>query len=773
MAGDRTDPDKPGSPIDPVFALALTHHQRGQIAEAETLYRQVLAANPRHAEALHFSGVAALQQSRLETAAELIERSLALREDDAQAHYHLGLVMGGLQRFEQAAAHNRRALALKPDMLDAHTNLGNALKALGRLDEAKACYEHVVATNPKLAAAHYNLANLLVDQREMDAAIAAFERAHAADPNHLSARQNLGTTLLTLGRLDEAIEQFKRVVAANWNATEAKIGHAFALLQKGQSQAALSILCRVLDAKPTADAKLFFVACIRSLAIYTPTDGLEKHLIAALTEPWDRPRELSVFVNTAMRTSGAVAAVRARAAAGGENYLPSPSDLAALASDRLLLAVLENASIADDGLEHLLTAARGALLAMATGNGVAGDALLGFASALARQCFVNEYVFSFGDDEREQVQALRGRISTGDASPLTVAVVASYVPLHDVAGADSLLARTWPAAVEALLTQQLREPRRERELREAVPHITTIDDDISRKVQQQYEENPYPRWVKIARIAKAVPFDDFLRKLLPLAPLQRTGKSECDILVAGCGTGQQSIETALTISNAKVLAIDLSRASLAHAQRKTRELGIATVDYAQADILKLPSLGRSFDYIVSTGVLHHMADPFAAWRNLLTMLRPSGVMIVGLYSEIARQHIVAAREFISERRFQATPEGIRSARRAILSLPDGELVRKVTSAFDFFSMSECRDLLFHVQELRLTIPQLKSFIDATGLRFLGFNVHPEIVGRYRARFPDNSSQTDLDNWQVFETEYPQTFISMYQFFVQKPSGEGA
>src|SRR5207302_1150253 len=112
------------------------------------------------------------------------------------------------------------------------------------------------------------------------------------------------------------------------------------------------------------------------------------------------------------------------------------------------------------------------------------------------------------------------------------------------------------------------------------------------------------------------------------------------VLVAGCGTGQQSIRTAQQFPDARVLAVDLSRTSLAYALRKTRERGVSSIDYAQADLLKLETLDRRFDVIEAGGVLHHLADPFVGWRTLLSLLRPGGVMLLGFYSEIARRDVV-------------------------------------------------------------------------------------------------------------------------------------
>ena len=118
-----------------------------------------------------------------------------------------------------------------------------------------------------------------------------------------------------------------------------------------------------------------------------------------------------------------------------------------------------------------------------------------------------------------------------------------------------------------------------------------------------------------------------------------------------------------------MLAIDLSLSSLAYAQRKTRELGLPNIEYAQADVLALGSIGRSFDVIDASGVLHHLSDPAAGWRALLSLLRPGGLMRVGLYSELGRADIVAARQFIAERGFDATAADIRRCRQELLATP--------------------------------------------------------------------------------------------------------
>ena len=191
------------------------------------------------------------------------------------------------------------------------------------------------------------------------------------------------------------------------------------------------------------------------------------------------------------------------------------------------------------------------------------------------------------------------------------------------------------------------------------------------------------------------------------------------------------------------------------------------IEYAQADIMRLDSLGRSFDLIESIGVLHHLADPLAGWRVLLSLLRPGGFMKIALYSEVARRGVVLARTFIAEHGYGSTAEDIRQCRQALMERDNGAEFGAPLKLVDFFSASACRDLLFHVQEHRMTLADIDAFLRENNLQFLGFTNLPGVSRVYRQRFPEDQTATNLANWQIFEDENPDTFIGMYQFVVQK------
>jgi SAM-dependent methyltransferase len=168
-----------------------------------------------------------------------------------------------------------------------------------------------------------------------------------------------------------------------------------------------------------------------------------------------------------------------------------------------------------------------------------------------------------------------------------------------------------------------------------------------------------------------------MQREYPHAPFRPTGKGgDIDILIAGCGTGRHSIGIAQQFERSKVLAIDLSAASLGYAKARTGALGVTNIDYAQADILQLGATGRTFDMIQSAGVLHHLADPWAGWRVLNSLLRPGGVMFIALYSERRRggtRFHRGARLRIEPRRYPLGPRGndgasgrLAAARRGVL-----------------------------------------------------------------------------------------------------------
>jgi hypothetical protein len=207
--------------------------------------------------------------------------------------------------------------------------------------------------------------------------------------------------------------------------------------------------------------------------------------------------------------------------------------------------------------------------------------------------------------------------------------------------------------------------------------------------------------------------------------------------------------------------------SLCYAKRKTSELDIESVEYAQGDLLKPSSFDRTFDAIESSGVLHHLENPFERWEVLLGLLRPSGLMKLGFYSELAIQDIVRVRHLIRNSGIGSSSQEIRNFRKKLLDKKESEDYRFAISSADFFSTSACRDLLFHVQEHRMDLKKLSDFLKDHNLNFLSFEIDSSVIRSYKNRFPNDTAATNLDHWKIYEEENPRTFDAMYQFWIQK------
>jgi hypothetical protein len=142
-------------------------------------------------------------------------------------------------------------------------------------------------------------------------------------------------------------------------------------------------------------------------------------------------------------------------------------------------------------------------------------------------------------------------------------------------------------------------------------------------------------------------------------------------------------------------------------------------------------------------------------------------MYVALYSELARRDIAAVRAYIAERGDRPTDDGIRRFRQELVTREHGLPLASVLASPDFFSTSGCRDLLFHAREHVLTIPQIKSFLDEAALQLIGFQLDDQAREHLQRRFPGVDATADFDLLHVFETENPQTFSAMYNFWVRK------
>ncbi|RUX90924.1 MULTISPECIES: sulfotransferase [unclassified Mesorhizobium] len=194
---------------------ALQLHQAGRRQEAETIYRQVLARQPKHAAAAHFLGLLLHQTGRSEEGLDLIERSVSMQPTNPDFLNNFGTVMRDLGRPTAAIDFFRGAVDLRPDQLAARDNLGSSLKQVGQFEEAEEIYRGTVARNPFHVRARIGLAETLQEAGRLDEALAAFREALAIRPKDADLLHGLGVGLMEKGKLDEAADLFRQALAIN------------------------------------------------------------------------------------------------------------------------------------------------------------------------------------------------------------------------------------------------------------------------------------------------------------------------------------------------------------------------------------------------------------------------------------------------------------------------------------------------------------------------------------------------------------------------------
>jgi tetratricopeptide (TPR) repeat protein/2-polyprenyl-3-methyl-5-hydroxy-6-metoxy-1,4-benzoquinol methylase len=747
----------------------------GQLEVAVTSYRKALKIKPDYAEVHNNLGVTLRALDQQEAAVKHYEQALAIKPDYAEAHNNLGNTLQELGQLETAVKHYEQALTIKPDYAEAHSNLGVTFQELGKLEMAVKHYEQALSIKPTNASVHINLGNVLKELGQVETAVKHYEQALTIKPDYAEAYSNLGVTFQELGKLEMAVKHYEQALAIKPDYAEAHNNLGYVLNELGKLEMSIESYKKALSINPTK--QLFWVGfsnILRTNRFKSFNDSIVPYLLLALQQPSIRSNDISDAIISMLRHYPNLHKALEVSKTG--DIMDKTNQLAGqLASIALLLQLMKSCPIPDTEIERLLKLIRQSTLRQLTDETIE-PANLSFYVALALHCFINEYVFFESPEETLLIDKLENKIAVLLANnkpvpSLWVALLGSYHPLHIFSWSDQLSQSNSTKSIQKILTQQIDDVREEQQLRSEIKVLSSINDDVSQLVREQYEENPYPRWIN----PNLSPNPKSIRTVLEELKIdfdrdKQQFSNHPEILIAGCGTGQHSLSTASRFSNSSVLAVDLSLSSLSYAIRKTQELGMSNIDYMQADILELNKLDRQFDLIESAGVLHHMAEPLAGWKVLVDLLRPGGLMKVGLYSKIARQHIVETRTFIEKNNYESSQEGIRQCRVEIMDMiTEGDSkIPKVLNFKDFFSLSTCRDLLFHVQEHLFTLPEIETALKELGLMFIGFEFQDhQVKNRFNEFNPEKGSLMSLSLWHQFELNHSDTFAGMYQFWVQK------
>ena len=780
-----------------------------RLDEAKALFTDVVKRWPDDAESwLQLSTVNG-RLGRFDEAGECSQRAIALQPDFCDAHVNLGSVLQRKGRHEEALAEYHKALQIDPEHLDAHFKIGLVYTALGRYDDAVEAYRAGFRLCPshKFGIAMRQQALSLMQSDHLVEARMLLDLAGEVFPDDVDVWYALSTINGQLGNIREASDCCRRVLSIQPGHLGALANLGITFVQQGRFDEAVNVFLKALQINPQSMAVLNSLAKIcftqehfkKYLQVY-------HHVVAGMPDPIEAraefmktienniPLEYEPWLDDELKKCFSIKDIDytpislVTAHILKYKYKIDNSELYKdenikglvnqISCDDLFLAFLENTVNNDAELEKILTKVRQILLFEYSRYNNLGDGERRLIAALAHQCFNNEYVFEVCDEEDAQVYKLKKSIQhriTTIQSPskeleIELLVYGMYASIQTLSSRERLAdipLKEWSDDIRPFLAKSLLHPMEEEMIMGSIGSIGAIRDRTSQLVQSQYEENPYPRWLGLPK-SENTNIRHILNQEFPNFTQPNFLNGPIQMLVAGCGTGRHPIYNALHLTknhDVEILAVDISKRSIAYAMRMARKYDVKNIRFLQGDILELHHIGKRFHIIECQGVLHHMERPIEGWRSLSNLLEKDGLMSIGLYSKAGRAGLVPLQEIFKSEGLTPGDNNVRKFRGRILK---GEFGNVRLSTPDFYSTSGCRDLLFHFMEHQYTTQLLDSTMKELNLRFLGFTFEDlKTKALYRKHFPQDEEMTDLSLWGKFENLYPDTFAKMYHFWCQK------
>ena len=229
---------------------AIALQQQGRLAQAEAIYRKILAIEPENANALHLLGLIFYQNGSHQDALEKIGLAIQINPNVSSYHSNLGLVLRGLKRLDAAVDSFDKAIALKPDNAGAYSNRGISLQELRQFDAAVASFNKAIALQPDFAEAFSSRGVALHQLKQFDSAVDSFEKAILLRNDYPEAYSNLGNALKELKQIDAAIENYNKSIALKPNFAEAFSNRGISLQELKQIEAAVADYDKAIALKP-------------------------------------------------------------------------------------------------------------------------------------------------------------------------------------------------------------------------------------------------------------------------------------------------------------------------------------------------------------------------------------------------------------------------------------------------------------------------------------------------------------------------------------------
>ena len=708
---------------------------KGEIEKAIKLYEKCILNFPSHIFSRLNLSFSYYKVNDFDKAKIIIEDAIKLNPSLPNGYCIKGLILRSLNKYNESKLSLEKAIEIDPNYFDAYINLGLLKKDSNLYNDAEEYYLKALEINNKSSIAHLNLGVCYKEKLELDKAIFHTEMAINLDNKLKNAYLNLAIIYNQLGEYNKALRLAKKETLINQNnsLTYQIIADLIKKIapEKISEKDNRAYLNNILNRKDISHRELFI----------NLNNIISKEILVNLANP--------VF------------------------DLVNNKEFNLIHKDHVLVKSLSLLIFCSPLWEKVLSNIRRIMLINFSDTQKINKNILNFTIALGSQCFLNEYVYYISEEEKIKLDEIKKSIHNINRNQdYKLALISCYQCLFSIHN-EFIDLNTYISnniEFDKLLDLQFREIVIENKISNKIKSIGKINDSISKKVKNQYELNPYPRWrynsyakenkINLISVINSEIYPNYINT----NKIELTDE-KLNILIAGCGTGIQILE-ASRYRNCEITAIDLSNTSIAYAKRKVDEYGMKNTHFIEMDLLELSQLNKKFDLIECSGVLHHMKDPAMGLFNLVNSLKPKGYLKLGLYSKYARQQIHKARKLIKGKEIKPTIDEIRRFRNDVLN---GNIknLNEITDWSDFYSTSMCRDLCFHSQEKCYTLIEIKHMLEAENLEFLGFILSKNIKDKYKKENKDKVSFENLELWDKFEKSNPSSFREMYQFWTRK------
>ena len=740
-------------------------------------------------KALHYH-----QNNDLERAKDMYLDVLKIEHDHLGANNNIGLIFIRLKEYNKAIDHFERVLLIDPNYLDTLNNLGLAFSTLGENEKAIEYYEKIIKINPNYKySPFFNIGLIYHELGENEKAIEYYKQSIKINPNYAVAYANLGLLFYQLGENNKSLDFYEQAIKINPNEPVYYLNLGITYSELGEYNRTISCYVTAIEINqniPNIETALVNLLKLPLIENFMKSNyqSVKKLFICLFNS--NNVDHNDVFHNAF------ILLFKYDNYNQLENILNSNSSLLTnkiiekLFKEELFQLIIQKCLCANIFLEKLLTKLRSEILQIYINFGrenIDNINILSknyaFISSMAEQCYLNEHIWFQSNNEICEIEKLTELINfSDDIYELELTIVACYLPLNSLKRISTRIAKykTYNNLFKKILDIGLVEPLLEANLSQSIETSYIATDPVSKRIRQQYEQTPHNKWKYTNKPKKFNFFYNLNSDIKPnifehkitydndnlIVEYQNKFKHP-NVLIAGCGTGIDTV-LATRYKNSKILGVDLSKASLAFAKRKTDELNFSNIDFLHTDILQLKNIGKKFDVIECTGTLHHLKDPNAGIKILLDILEPHGFLKLGLFSENSKFNMNNAKEFVKKKKLSNTNEAIRNCREEIMNNSPDPVISNITSNLSFYSMSALRDMLFYDHEHFFTLSKIHKILKDFNLEFLGFNFQNLSTHKnFSELFPNDKKNISLDNWKLFEDNNPNIFSSMYHFWVRQ------